>query len=318
MLHVISSLQDEGQSPLSCAAGYCHESMVALLLSNGADVNQADVHSGSSPLHQAASKGRETTVTLLLSKGARVNQTDRGGDSPLHCAAAYGNEAISALLLSKGADINQANDNGTSPLHACSNRWVAAGHDAVVALLLSNGSKINNADNYGNTPLHEAAAHGEDAVVAMLLSNGADVEKVNNKGQKPIDVAKNQKIKDMLIAHMKMKQEQPPPGLAVSTMVDESHWFQAAENGDLAVIQQGINEKIDINCRDDDGRTAVWLAAWKGHGQLVEYLITQHSDLSIANVSANDVYMSISFLTPLPPLQPILTLLPPILILYIA
>ena len=100
-------------------------------------------------------------------------------------------------------------------------------------------------------------------------------------------------------------------------MVDESQWFQAAEKGDLAVIQKGINDKIDVNCRDSDGQTALWWAACKGHLQLVEYLITQHADLSIASVSnsANDVNLSISILrAPLPPPPPphiLLTPLPP-------
>ena len=72
-------------------------------------------------------------------------------------------------------------------------------------------------------------------------------------------------------------------------MVDELQWFQAAEIGDLDLIQRGINGKIDVNCKDSDDRTALYLAARDGHLQLVEYLITQHADLSIARVSANDV-----------------------------
>ena len=171
------------------------------------------------------------------------------------------------------------------------------------------------------------AANGFDAVVAVLLSNGADVNQVNNDGKKPIDVATDQKIKDMIYAPMKKKhQESQQP-------VDESLWFTAAMMGDLAVIQQGINDKIDVNCRDSKGHTAVYWAAANGHEQLLEYLISLHADLSIADVSAHDVYLSISILlhllTPLLPppilltslLLPVLLtplLLPPILLLYVA
>ena len=136
--------------------------------------------------------------------------------------------------------------------------------------------------NDGNSPLHAAALYGHDAVAAFLLSNGAEVNQANNNGQKPIDVANTQMIKDMLLAHTKKKEE-------------ESQWLQAAMKGDLAVIQQGINDKIDINCRESGGRTAVLCAAEQGHIPLLEYLLSQQADLSIPNVSANDVMLPISF-----------------------
>ena len=153
-------------------------------------------------------------------------------------------------------------------------------------------------------------------MVAVLLSHGADVNQATDYGGNPIDVADNQKIKDMLIAHTNKKQQQPPGqapsnGQAVLKMMDKSEWFQAVEKGDLAVIRQGITDKIDVNCRDNDGNTAVWWAACQGHAQLLKYFISQQADLSLANVSANDVYLSITILTP--PLLPILTSPPPIL-----
>ena len=222
--------------------------------------------------------------------------------SPLHRAAGNGHEAVVAFLLSHGADINQAEGEGSYPIH-----WaVAQGHEAVVALLLSNGADVNQATKKnGASPLHIAAYFGKEEVVAVLLSMGADVNRTNNDGQKPIDIAKTQKFKHMLIAHTKEKQEErggelagqqpqlekgeaPSNGQAVPTMVDESQWFQAAEQGDLSLIQQGINDKIDVNCRDSKGRTAVYWAAKEGHLGLVEYLITQQADLHIADVSCDD------------------------------
>ena len=225
-----------------------------------------------------------------------ISFLQKNRSSPLHWAAFYGHDAVVAVLLSNGANINQANNHGSSPLH-----WAAIeGHDSAVAVLLSNGANVNQVTDDGKSPLHLAANRGEEAVVAVLLSNGADVNQADNNGEKPIDVAKTQKIKDMLIAHTKKKQQEveeveekeeqqpgqaPSNGQAVPKMVDELQWFQAAEKGNLALIQQATNDKIDVNCKDSEGRTAVYLAAWKGHLQLVEYLITQHADLSIADVS---------------------------------
>ena len=200
-------------------------------------------------------------------------------------------------------DISSLQKYGESPLYAAA----INDHDAIVAVLLSHGADVNQANHYGRAPLYVAVGNNHDAVIAVLLSHGADVNQADNDGLKPIDVA-NQKTKDMLYAHMKKKhQESQQP-------VDELLWFAAAEKGDLAVIQQGINDKIDVNCQDREGCTAVWLAAWRGHEQLLEYLISQQADLSIANVSAHDVYLSISILlTSLPPPILLTPLLPPLL-----
>ena len=237
---------------------------------------------GSSPLYQAAARGHEAVVKVLLDSGSNVNQADLEGTPPLYIAAERGHEAVVKVLLSNGANVHQADKEGDFPLSGAA-YW---GHVAVVTLLLKNGADVNQRDSKGKSSLHDAALRGHEDIVKVLLSNGANVNQVNNDRKKPIDVAKTQKIKDILYAHMKKKlQEEQQP-------VDESLWFQAAQQGDLALIQQGINDKIDVNCRDSESRTAVWWAAEKGHLQLVEYFIAQHADLSIADVSAYEVFLS--------------------------
>ena len=210
-----------------------------------------------------------------------ISSLQNVGFPPLHAAAAGGHDAVVAVLLSNGADVNQVAVDGWTPIHCA----VHSGHDAAVAILLDKGANINHLNNDGYSPVYRAAKNGYETVVAVLIDRGADVNEADNDGDRPIDVAKTQKIKDMLIALTKEKpQGQSPPGQ------DESQWFRAAKEGDLALIQQGINDnKIDINCRDSGSRTAVYWAAQEGHLQLMEYLISQHADLSIATVSANDV-----------------------------
>ena len=248
------------------------------------------------------------------------------GHSPLQAAAANDCEAVAAVLLDNGADVNQADNSGLSPLHHAA----LYGHEAVAVVLIKNRADVNLTTNLGSTPLHYAANNDYEAVVALLLSNGANANHINNKGKMPIDVANMQTIKDTLIAHTKQQQEvekeeeqQEPPGQAPSNSpavpmkMDESQWFQAAKIGDLALIQQGINDKIDVNCKDGEDRTAVWWSAQEGHLQLVEFLVTQHADLSIVDkVSANDVFLPISSLTHIQ--TPILSPLTTILILYVA
>ena len=177
-------------------------------------------------------------------------------------------------------DISSLQNNGTSSLHMAA----ASGQEAVVTVLLDNGANINHANKVGWSALHLSVYNGHETVVGLLIDRGADVNLVNNDGDRPIDVAKTQKTKDMLIALTKEKPQEE------GQQVDESQWFRAAKGGDLALIQQGINDnKIDVNCRDSGSRTAVYWAAQEGRLPLMEYLITQHADLSISTVIANNV-----------------------------
>ena len=159
----------------------------------------------------------------------------------------------------------------------------------MIDLLLDGGASIKMANSDGSSPLHNAAESGHDAVVAILIKRGADVNQVDHDGDRPIDVAKTQKVKDILIALTEEKREDQGQA-AVPKVVDEAQWFRAAKKGKLAVIQQGINDKIDVNCRDSGGRTALYWAAFHDHSLLVEYLKTQHADMNIETVSANDLF----------------------------
>ena len=95
MLNNISSLQNNGFSPLHGAGANDHDTVVAVLLSNGANVNQAD-NNGDSPLQRAAWYGYDAVVTVLLSNGADVNQTNKKGQKPIVVAS---NQKIKDMLI---------------------------------------------------------------------------------------------------------------------------------------------------------------------------------------------------------------------------
>lgn len=50
---------------------------------------------------------------------------------------------------------------------------------------------------------------------------------------------------------------------------------KAAYNADLNTITRLLDEAVDVNVADKWGRTALFFAAGRGHGEIVEYLLSR-------------------------------------------
>eukprot|EP00198_Chlamydomonas_reinhardtii_P006977 XP_001696313.1 predicted protein [Chlamydomonas reinhardtii] len=97
-----------GDPPLLLAAGNGHKSCVALLLDEGAHIEQRNV------------------VRYLLERGADVNAIDLGDNTALHWAAMRGHVEVVRCLLGAGADRAAANAQGRTPLDLAQPQWSLA------------------------------------------------------------------------------------------------------------------------------------------------------------------------------------------------
>lgn len=148
--------------------------MLKMLVEKGAlDPLEQDEGSDISVLGMAAEKGVDTLVRVLIEQGADIECRNTSiGKTPLHLAAENGHERVVKLLLERGADI-EAQDIlfGQTPL-----LWAAEkGHLAVVELFLNEGAEIEaKEDEYSRTALLLAARNGHVEVVRRLIQRGAN------------------------------------------------------------------------------------------------------------------------------------------------
>ena len=125
------------------------ETVVAVLLANGADVNKSDDY-GQTPLHSAAGLdhfagkvsfgGSQKVLEVLLAKGADASAKDNEGVTPLHVAARWNRKDAAVALVAKGADVNAKDKNGLTPLSsALEMKKLGLPMDDLIRWLVANG-----------------------------------------------------------------------------------------------------------------------------------------------------------------------------------
>ncbi|OKP06952.1 Ankyrin repeat domain-containing protein 50 [Penicillium subrubescens] len=274
----LESKDDDGWTPLACAAMNGHEAVVSLLLEKGAELESKD-DDGWTPLAWAAMNGHEAVVSLLLEKGAELESKVDDGWTPLTCAAMNGHEAVVSLLLEKGAELESKDDDGWTPL-----AWAAMnGHEAVVSLLLEKGAELESKDDDGLTPLAWAAKNGHEAVVKQLLAtDSVDVNSNDNNGRTPLAWAvqnDNEAVVRLLL---------DTDGVDVNSNDKNSMTplALAAKNGYQAVVRLLLDtESIDVDSKDkttqaEGSVTALYHASFAGHANIARMLLDGDADIN--------------------------------------
>jgi len=155
-------------------------------LQTNADANAADL-SSLSPLYRASQFGHRDVAQLMLSHGADVNQAEStNATTPAYIAAYNGNVDILELLVNASADLHhQELTYGAHPL------LVAAmnNHPAAVSMCLDLNADINKTNSAAATPLFIACQKGNLDVVKLLVARNADLGAENSDGESPLAAA---------------------------------------------------------------------------------------------------------------------------------
>jgi ankyrin repeat protein len=145
---------------------------------------------------------------------------------------------------------------------------VDKGRLSLVIELLKKGADVNDKDDDGQTALHRAVAKGHKSLTVALIALGADLGEKDAKGRTPMMLAAeagNADILGLLVA----------PD-AASGMVKDALGLAGAE---LKINLQGFGDRLKEavssaqDQTDGEGRTALMLAAAKGHSECVKRLL---------------------------------------------
>ncbi|CAG0881131.1 unnamed protein product [Cyprideis torosa] len=178
-------------------------------------------------------------------------------------AAAYNDIHEVRRLLEKNVDPDLANEDGLTALHqSCINR-----NAEMVELLLNHGANVNATDTENWTPLHAAATCGHLELVKLLIEHNANLLAVNDEGSMPYDICEDDATLDYI--ETKMSEAGITQELIEQKRIEkEIQMLQDLK----AARENGVN--LDTAC-DEEGVTALHVAAAHGYQRVTEYLINE-------------------------------------------
>jgi cell wall assembly regulator SMI1/ankyrin repeat protein len=224
---LVNKLDEDGEYPLTNAAGGGHPEVVKILLDAGAEINRAEPESGDTPLMKAAWSvsdrgwpGDVEVVKLLISAGADVHAKDNKARTALHDAVGDRRKAnleVVKALIAAGADVNAVGKVATVLMLASRN-----GSPEMVKALIVAGAEVNATTWFG-TALIRAADENRADNVAVLLENGAnadfrlpaDLENEDFAGKTALDVARDKKAKKVIALLEAAESQKGKPGASI-------------------------------------------------------------------------------------------------------
>lgn len=280
---------------------------VKALIESGASVGSTDKN-GHTPLHHALTRSgvNMDVVRLLIDAGADVNVTNKYGSTPLMTALSHKAWEGAELLLDKippeapgGANryalcaaisvgasrklLNALSDKISfdvnlrysgekqSALHLA----IAGGQGKTVEWLLARkGINVNSANAKKETPLLLAVAGGKTEIVRNLLAAGAVPDRPDAEGQTPLTIAaraNNQDIVEALIGAKAPLDAPDKHGMTSLTIAAQAGAIRLVRT--LLAAAETAGEKLGLE-------PALFAAAEKGHGRVLELLIAAGADVN--------------------------------------
>ncbi|XP_077410170.1 transient receptor potential cation channel subfamily A member 1b isoform X2 [Vanacampus margaritifer] len=266
------------QTPLHKATIFDHIDLAEYLISLGADVNLVDCK-GNPPLLLATSCGAWRSVALLLSKGVNVNLTDKFGCNFLHLAISQPkglkNLPEDVLQGSSVKALLSCEDNeGCTPLHYACRLGI---HDSVRNMLgLSGQLGLACKSKDKKSALHFAAQYGRINTCHRLLETITDSRLLNEgdeRGLTPLHLASGG-------GHTEVVRLLLRKGALFHS--DYKGWtclHHAASEGYTQTMDIILSANMKLLDKiDEDGNTALHIAAKKGHVAAVMVMVNRGAE----------------------------------------
>ena len=272
---------EAGRTALYLAVENGHTEVTNRLIEAGAELD-AETNGGFTPLMTAIENGHENIGVELIGKMGlpHVNKQYKDGETALYLAAKKNRLHVVNKLIEVEAALNTTTNSEWTPLMIASRN----GHVNVVKALADHNARLDHKDVNGQTALYTALEHERVDVAEVLIEKRADLKVQTLNGRTPLmaaSVVGNEKIADTLIRKIvKLNKKDKTVELNEKDVDGKTALYLAAENDHPRVVDRLIEtEGVDLNAETSDGWTPLMIAIEKGHENIAKRLIYKGADV---------------------------------------
>ncbi|NXY84142.1 RN5A ribonuclease, partial [Alcedo cyanopectus] len=253
-------------------------------------------------LNAAVRNGNKKDVLELLEKGVDVNSKAESGWTPLQSAVQANDENLFQLLLNKGACPHARKDNGGTAFTEAG----ITGNVNILELLLDRGLNINDYDDNGFTAFMEAAWYGKEEALKFLYSKGANVNLRRVVGEEKAKLHKGgstalmDACRESHLSVVKTLVQEMEADVNIRDNKDRNALIHALKKGCVkeryeSAVSIGhflLDQGVDVNTKDECGKTALILAVEMQSPDLVKALLEKGEvDIDDADEEGNTALM---------------------------
>ncbi|KXH69096.1 hypothetical protein CSAL01_01458 [Colletotrichum salicis] len=300
------NLSAGGETPLQLAISNNRPAIVKLLIEHGANQDEP-YENGSTPLIDAINREHKDIVWVLIESGASIDKRAADGHTALTRAVMKDDKSTIWLLVSKGASV-------FCPVEDLPNLfcWSLAYNDLSLAWFLCQRERIADVpDHHGMTPLHWAAKDGHLEAVRFLVQQDVFLDAKDYRGNTPLILAtlsRQMLIMNTLLEHGASADVQDAQGVSAlhhasrlgffdgvrillrrdgnRNLVDfrgfnALHHAIVGEDGDRGLIRVLATAGVNMEAKEEHGRTPLMLCAQLDRLNRADQLLTQGAKLGV-------------------------------------
>ncbi|XP_020907932.1 uncharacterized protein LOC110245978 isoform X2 [Exaiptasia diaphana] len=281
----------EGNTALMYAIAYANENTALAMIENSKYLNLNTVDNQSQTvLMKAAISGMTRFALALIKCGADVNIKDKEGNTALMYAIAYANEntALAMIENSKYLNLNTVDNQSQTVLM----KAAISGMTRFALALIKCGADVNIKDKEGNTALMYAIAYANENTALAMIENSKylNLNTVDNQSQTVLMKAAISGMTRFALALIKCGADVNIKDKEGNTALMHAIDY-ANENTALGIIEQ--IKDLDLNAIDNQGQTALMMAAFRGMTTISNALITRGADVNMKDIKGRVALMYI-------------------------